>query len=53
MPQNSLKSFSRRHIGINDGEYAEMLATIGDESLNDLLEEAVPSSIRMNRQAKI
>ncbi|NNF34254.1 MAG: aminomethyl-transferring glycine dehydrogenase [Saprospiraceae bacterium] len=53
MSHNKLTTFSRRHIGINAGEYAEMLSTIGDKSLNVLLEEAVPSNIRMNRDLRV
>ncbi len=39
--------FSHRHIGINQIDLQEMLKTIGVKSLNDLIEQTVPSSIRL------
>lgn len=53
MPHSKFNSFSRRHLGISEGELAEMLSTIGDESLDILLEETVPSNIRMNRDLRV
>ena len=53
MPHNNYNKFSRRHIGININEYAEMLEVIGDSSLDVLLEEAIPTNIRMNRELNI
>ncbi|MGI9601774.1 MAG: glycine dehydrogenase (aminomethyl-transferring), partial [Acidimicrobiales bacterium] len=38
--------FADRHIGPDDQEIAEMLATIGVSSLDELLDQAVPSTIR-------
>ena len=42
-------SFSARHIGPTDSDVAEMLATIGAASLDVLLDETVPASIRLGR----
>ncbi|MEM6763892.1 MAG: aminomethyl-transferring glycine dehydrogenase [Bacteroidota bacterium] len=41
-------SFSERHIGISQLELAEMLATIGVESLEKLIQDTIPESIRIN-----
>jgi glycine dehydrogenase len=38
-------TFSRRHIGPNPAQVAEMLAEIGAQSLQQLMESTVPSSI--------
>ena len=43
---NSTDSFSSRHIGPNEHEKAKMLQTIGVSSLEQLIEETVPASIR-------
>ncbi|MEL6678054.1 MAG: hypothetical protein AAFQ51_05060, partial [Pseudomonadota bacterium] len=37
---------NRRHIGPSPTEMSEMLATLGVASLDDLIAEAVPGSIR-------
>ncbi|MDX1940812.1 MAG: aminomethyl-transferring glycine dehydrogenase [Saprospiraceae bacterium] len=39
--------FSKRHIGANEGELQEMLQTIGVASLDQLIDETVPTNIRM------
>ncbi|MBK7869533.1 MAG: aminomethyl-transferring glycine dehydrogenase [Saprospiraceae bacterium] len=39
--------FSKRHIGANEGELQEMLQTIGVASLDQLVDETVPTNIRM------
>jgi len=41
-----LDAFARRHLGPDAKEIADMLTTIGAESLDDLIEQAVPASIR-------
>ena len=38
--------FINRHIGPSDADIAEMLATIGVASLDDLIDKAVPADIR-------
>jgi glycine dehydrogenase len=42
-------TFARRHIGPTDGEIAEMLATLGYDSLAALTDEAVPANIRLDK----
>ena len=42
--------FTKRHIGPGDKEAAEMLAVIGSESIDELINKTVPASIRMNHQ---
>ena len=39
--------FSRRHIGPDQSELESMLEHIGVSSLGELIDEIVPSSIRM------
>ncbi len=39
--------FTRRHIGPNEAELEEMLKVIGAPTLDSLIEETVPSSIRI------
>lgn len=41
--------FANRHIGIGANDLQEMLAAIGVESLDQLIDETVPSDIRMTR----
>lgn len=43
---SGLSSFSRRHIGPSETETKEMLAAVGCESLDDLIDQVVPSDIR-------
>ena len=38
--------FSRRHIGSNESETRQMLSTVGAKSLEDLIDKALPASIR-------
>jgi len=42
-------AFLRRHIGANPEQIAQMLAEIGYESLDALIDHAVPSSIRLKQ----
>jgi glycine cleavage system P protein (glycine dehydrogenase) len=41
--------FVRRHIGPSDAEVAEMLQAVGASSLDELIEQTVPSTIRLSR----
>ena len=41
--------FSQRHIGPNKKEEAAMLSTIGVDSMEELIEKTVPSSIRLQQ----
>ncbi len=43
---NQTEDFVRRHIGPDDAEIAHMLGTLGLDSLDDLLDAAVPDAIR-------
>ena len=45
--------FYKRHIGINDTELTEMLALIKVDSLDQLIEETIPNSIRLKKTLKI
>lgn len=45
--------FASRHIGVNDVEVAEMLKKIGVRSLSQLIDETVPSSIRLKNKLNI
>ncbi|HLF57691.1 MAG TPA: aminomethyl-transferring glycine dehydrogenase [Thermoanaerobaculia bacterium] len=44
-----LDTFVRRHVGSAPGEIEEMLATIGADSLEQLVEQTVPEAIRIER----
>jgi len=43
-------SFQLRHIGTNSGEQQEMLATIGVDSLDQLIYETIPDDIRLKNE---
>ncbi|MCZ2140685.1 MAG: aminomethyl-transferring glycine dehydrogenase [Bacteroidia bacterium] len=43
------QEFEGRHIGPNESETQEMLKTIGVQSINELIEKTVPSSIRLKK----
>src|SRR5881227_2113368 len=43
-------SFARRHIGPSEDEVSAMLREVGFESLNTLVEAAVPKNIRLDRE---
>src|SRR6185437_10560932 len=45
--------FVLRHIGPNDTETSEMLATIGVDSLDELIDKTVPSGIRLQKKLDI
>jgi len=42
-------TFPRRHLGSGPAALGEMLATVGAASLDELVDEAVPRAIRMDR----
>jgi glycine dehydrogenase len=41
-------SFARRHLGISEQDASEMAAEIGFESLDELVDQAVPKAIRIS-----
>ena len=47
------RDFSRRHIGPRDSDLPEMLATLGLDSLEALIDEAVPGGIRSELTAAL
>ena len=50
--QNS-DNFAQRHIGPSPEEIQQMLEVLGISSLNDLIEQTVPPSIRQNHSLKL
>jgi len=48
MPMRTDK-FVERHIGPNEEEIQKMLATIGANSVDELLEQTLPQSIRLKK----
>jgi len=48
-----MNNFSRRHIGPNELEKAEMLEKIGVSSINELVDKTIPAHIRLNRELSI
>jgi glycine dehydrogenase len=46
-------TFVRRHIGPDEGEIREMLETLGYPSLDALIDDTVPASIRLERPLKL
>jgi glycine dehydrogenase len=45
--------FARRHIGPDDKSVAEMLKTVGVRSLDELIDQTVPKSIRLSKSLAI
>src|SRR5437764_2565420 len=45
--------FSRRHIGLNDSETAEMLKAVGFDTLDALIDATVPKNIRLARELNL
>ncbi|MDJ0682280.1 MAG: aminomethyl-transferring glycine dehydrogenase [Xenococcaceae cyanobacterium MO_167.B52] len=52
-PSYSTADFARRHIGVSQTETDQMLELLGVASLADLIDQTVPSSIRLNRLLKL
>ena len=46
-------NFTKRHNGPKDNEVKEMLQTIGFNSLDELIENTVPGSIRKNKALEL
>ena len=47
--QSNTDHFTTRHIGVNNEELSEMLEAIGTSSLDKLIDETVPASIRLKK----
>jgi len=47
------REFQRRHIGPDDRETAEMLATAGAASIDDLIARTVPGTIRLEKPLQL
>jgi glycine dehydrogenase len=47
---SSTDSFATRHIGPNEADLQKMLHTIGVSSLDELIDQTVPSSIRLKKK---
>ena len=45
--------FALRHIGPNEEEVAEMLRVVGAASLDELIDQTIPSSIRFRRALEL
>ena len=45
--------FVERHIGINKNDIAAMLQTVGVSSLEELIDQTVPTTIRSNKALDI
>ena len=43
-------NFSSRHIGLTPANIEEMLAVIGEESMDSLIEKTIPASIRLEKK---
>ncbi|MGH7690637.1 MAG: aminomethyl-transferring glycine dehydrogenase, partial [Gemmatimonadaceae bacterium] len=52
-PPAAADSFIPRHIGPNAAAMAEMLATVGYDSLDAFIDAVIPSNIRLRRPLKI
>ena len=52
-PSKDVRSFVPRHIGPSDAETQAMLDAIGVKSLDDLIDQTVPESIRLRRPLNI
>src|SRR5437763_16419535 len=48
-----IDDFSRRHIGPNQNETAEMLQAVGFENLDALIDATVPKNIRLDRKLNL
>ncbi len=44
--EKQANEFTRRHIGSNDSETRQMLEAIGIKTLEELIDKAIPASIR-------
>src|SRR6478672_9587830 len=52
-PVTGSDSFVPRHVGANEAEIREMLATVGYATLDDLIDATIPAAIRLARPLAI
>ena len=45
--------FSQRHIGPTESQVKEMLKVVGVEDIDQLIDETVPSNIRLRNEMKL
>ena len=50
---NKIDSFDSRHIGVDQHQIQEMLQVIGVNSLDELIDQTVPSAIRLNKPLQL
>ena len=48
-----INSFAYRHIGPRESDVKEMLATVGAESLDQLISDTVPDNIRLKKELQL
>lgn len=53
LPLHSTDRFTNRHIGIQTSDLDAMLKTIGVSSLDELIDQTVPASIRLGRELNL
>jgi glycine dehydrogenase len=46
-------SFAKRHIGPREHEMPEMLSTVGVKSIDELINQTIPSSIRLKKELNL
>ena len=51
--EKQANEFTRRHIGSNEEETRQMLSSIGIKTLEDLIEKAIPASIRNPKSLQV
>tara|TARA_R110002050_G_scaffold149463_1_gene276120 strand:+ start:173121 stop:175967 length:2847 start_codon:yes stop_codon:yes gene_type:complete len=47
------RNFTRRHIGLNDHYEGQMLDYLGYKNIDELIEDTIPSNIRLNEPIKV
>lgn len=47
------RNFTRRHVGVNDHNEGQMLDYLGYKNIDDLIEETIPTNIRLNQKLAV
>jgi len=47
------KKFAKRHIGVTDAQLADMLSVIGVQSLDQLIDQTIPDTIRLKEKLRL